>query len=170
MWKEVRRRLELIAAAPVALSVLAAMACLVLLLFLVVGLVTFPIAFVQWSLSRYGIWSGKNIWYDSPVNPWRVEPEPSPQGPPPKGGSGGRPKPKSPKKLQTIPPPRRKGMETGWLICVGNPADGFKLYGAADGAPFQDSDEAGEEADRHFGRGPESWRIVSVFSVSDLPN
>lgn len=58
-------------------------------------------------------------------------------------------------------------METGWMICVGNPVDGFKFYGGADGSPFGFHDEAVEAAERHFGKDADPWCIVPLNSVSD---
>lgn len=57
-------------------------------------------------------------------------------------------------------------METGWLICVGNPFDGIKLYGADNGLPFDDRDEAFDTAEK-TDWGKEPWYIVGINSLSD---
>lgn len=56
-------------------------------------------------------------------------------------------------------------METGWLICIGNPFDGLKLYGGSNGLPFDSHDEAVDAAEKsHFGE----WLVVGINSISDL--
>lgn len=57
-------------------------------------------------------------------------------------------------------------MHTGFVICVGNPFDGLKLYGAADGFPFTDHDEAVEIAEKLFKA--DEWCVVGINSVADI--
>jgi hypothetical protein len=51
-------------------------------------------------------------------------------------------------------------METGWLICVGDPFSGLTLYGAPDGLPFDDQKEAIAVAELTFTN--EMWCIAGV--------
>jgi len=43
-----------------------------------------------------------------------------------------------------------------WIICVGNPVDGFNFYGDKDGLPYNNHDEAVEQAELYF-KGCEWW-------------
>jgi hypothetical protein len=51
---------------------------------------------------------------------------------------------------------------TMFVIAIGNPFDGIRLFGQGDGTPFLSHDEAAEHAETEFDNGGGDWWIVPI--------